>query len=548
MNGDFGSSLYRQFGRGDRSKFFFHLEFVPDSEPGGVTVEEQASWGRFQIWADGRNLCAHYVDGVLYEHVTWYLLPLLEWLACEWEFLLHEQRFPFRNTGGFGAEALRRLNAPPTFEQPGGWAFDAASIVDSWARRHGLNMHREGGLFPDVCLRRFGEWVEVSWTADAPAGSPAGLQFSNGDGGVLLAPAEVARPLYAVLREAVSALCAALPKCGRIKNLDRAVQRLVHKDRRPVRVGILAGLGPDPGDWPALWGALVRKLRLKHRRKAALIKSLFMPPRVNDLYVSGECAGALMFGSVSRAIGEADALTLAELMLEQADAGKERDRLRAYARAEPVIPAQEPWGQGYLLAREWAETAQVNTDAGPLDIERHLKQQGVRVVDIKLDDTSIGAVAIARVGKRPIVAVNVTHARNRYPTGRRFTLAHELCHLLYDRARGVDLQIVSGEWAPVEIEKRANAFAAAFLMPDDLIRGAAARAGVDVADLDPDGLLSLARGLDVSPDALAHHLCNRRWLDEGRRDALLAILQNRPGAAVADAPAQRKPRPHRSRP
>lgn len=52
------------------------------------------------FWVGGRNLCLHYVDGVQYEHVTWRLLPLLEWLANDWDCILHEQRYPMRNEAG----------------------------------------------------------------------------------------------------------------------------------------------------------------------------------------------------------------------------------------------------------------------------------------------------------------------------------------------------------------------------------------------------------------------------------------------------------------
>ena len=48
-------------------------------------------------------------------------------------------------------------------------------------------------------------------------------------------------------------------------------------------------------------------------------------------------------------------------------------------------------------------------------------------------------------------------------TRRRFTLAHELCHLIHDRGYGARLAIASGPWAPADVEQRANAFAAMLL-------------------------------------------------------------------------------------
>ena len=60
---------------------------------------------------------------------------------------------------------------------------------------------------------------------------------------------------------------------------------------------------------------------------------------------------------------------------------------------------------------------------------------------------------------KPCSLLNVDHPTYDTYSGRRFTLAHELCHLLYDRSYGWQLAIASGPWAPRDLERRANAFA-----------------------------------------------------------------------------------------
>jgi Zn-dependent peptidase ImmA (M78 family) len=83
--------------------------------------------------------------------------------------------------------------------------------------------------------------------------------------------------------------------------------------------------------------------------------------------------------------------------------------------------------------------------------------------------------------------------------------------------------MISGPWAPRELEKRANAFAAALLMPPDLLKK-----GVrSDEELDFESLLALAKHLEVSTDALAHHLENYGLISEATRDVLLAQLVNR---------------------
>jgi Zn-dependent peptidase ImmA (M78 family) len=185
------------------------------------------------------------------------------------------------------------------------------------------------------------------------------------------------------------------------------------------------------------------------------------------------------------------------------------------------------WGDGYRLAQEWTAAAGVDKGrTGFVDIEWHLKGLGVHVADIELSDAGTAGLAVQPEGGAPHVFVNLRNPKCRFPSGRRFVLAHELCHLLHDRAQGQSLAMISGPWAPRELEQRANAFAAALLMPDNLLRKAAA---VSKSEMAFDLLLALAKRLQVSTDALAHHLENMGLIDETTRDGLLAQLVNRSG-------------------
>ena len=93
-----------------------------------------------------------------------------------------------------------------------------------------------------------------------------------------------------------------------------------------------------------------------------------------------------------------------------------------------------------------------------------------------LRDRALGCRGTCRVGLRPdptppCVPQRADTMGPEFAV-QRFTLAHELCHLLLDREYGGELTIASGPWAPLGIEQRANAFAAAFLMPTWLLRDA----------------------------------------------------------------------------
>ena len=99
---------------GDTGVFAMKLAFASDPDEGrGIDPETKASWGSFQIWVQGRNLCAHREEGEAIDSVHWYLLPLLEWFARSWDPLFHEERLPTKNAGDTAWESLRATRFPP---------------------------------------------------------------------------------------------------------------------------------------------------------------------------------------------------------------------------------------------------------------------------------------------------------------------------------------------------------------------------------------------------------------------------------------------------
>ena len=143
----------------------------------------------------------------------------------------------------------------------------------------------------------------------------------------------------------------------------------------------------------------------------------------------------------------------------------------------------------------------------PVPVERIAKLRGVRVEYAPLDDELSGLAHIR--DDVLIIGVNALHASNR----QRFTLAHELAHVLLHRrelegavhvdrgslrrdalaAEGVD---------PIEVE--ANAFAAELLMPTHLLISALKRHPVDLED--DDAVAALAKRFRVSDAAMRYRL------------------------------------------
>ncbi|MBY8851600.1 hypothetical protein K7G98_26080, partial [Saccharothrix sp. MB29] len=99
---------------GNTDEFALRLNFMSDPDEGAAAdPAEAASWGSFQIWVDGQNLCAHVDQGEVLQSAHWYLLPLLEWIAQSWNPLLHEEVLPNRNMADTAAASLcETRNAP----------------------------------------------------------------------------------------------------------------------------------------------------------------------------------------------------------------------------------------------------------------------------------------------------------------------------------------------------------------------------------------------------------------------------------------------------
>ena len=98
---------------GDTSAFAIKIAFMDDPDEGqGASADVSHSWGAFQIWVNGWNLCAHLEEGERVESAHWYLLPLLEWFVREWNPLLHEERLPCK-AADEAWTGLRETRFPP---------------------------------------------------------------------------------------------------------------------------------------------------------------------------------------------------------------------------------------------------------------------------------------------------------------------------------------------------------------------------------------------------------------------------------------------------
>ncbi len=502
---------------GNTSVFAVRMGFHEDDSAIALAADVEASWGALEIWVNGINLCAHVEAGETLDAVHWYLLPLLEWLANSWNAFLHEERLPVRNAGVDAIESLYRTRFPPP-----GLAPDSAREHEdawySWRERHALHAARDGGLFPEVFVRRLGDRIEVSWSDQTPTGAPEDYAFLIPQGRALLDPEDVARPLFLVLRDAVAQLRGWVPDSPRLAALARATSELNKPAKqRPSRLDWLFDIQVEGSAAPDSWEAVKRLFA----GTSAAVRKATLIPTGSGLVLRGSSHAVLLFGSVSPTVSAGDARQLARLLVNLFD---ERGDSSELSRLVDAVASSGgdglPWEQGYDLAEE-AHHAIDEDVPGGVKIETILSALGVRVEPVALTDARIRGVAVAGSQHRAAICPNDSHPLNKSPEGLRFTLAHELCHLLIDRQAGRKLAVASGPWAPVDVEKRADAFAAAFLMPPDRVRTKIERLTGPVHSSEAVRTLAAAFGTSVS--ATVEHLHNLGWLDEFERDELRGV-------------------------
>lgn len=499
---------------GDTSKFALRLGLQEDPHAGAsATPEESASWGSFQIWVHGRNLCAHMEMSETLHSVHWYLLPFLEWVADSWDALLHEERLPNANAGTTAAESLNLTRFPPP-SLPGPEAeLEWESAWYSWRLRHAIHAARSGGLFPDVTIRRWRDDVEVSWTAGPLPGRPAEFryEFLAPTGQARLDPIDVAKPLHAVVSAATTELASRLPESERVAALSARLNRLRNDERHEQRVAWLAGLRTDHGEAVTRWRSIVDRLTSATDE----VRQLVLGHHVDGLVMTEAPTAALLFGSASPTISPRDIDALLELASLAIDADYADISLSELVRPEPIPSAADVAAAAYELAAEVLEA--VGWTGRYVDVQGILFGLDISVRDVTLTDERLRAIAVAGQPFRPTVGLN-TRYRWADDRSRRFSFAHELCHILFDQSRRQRVAVVSGPWAPRDVERRANAFAAGLLMPPSAIERVIEDDGLHIETV--AGMAALSDALGAGASATLQHTYNLGYIDRATRDIL----------------------------
>ena len=147
----------------------------------------------------------------------------------------------------------------------------------------------------------------------------------------------------------------------------------------------------------------------------------------------------------------------------------------------------------------------------PVPIDKIARKMGVRLLYSPLDDELSGMVYIKE--GNPIIGVNALH----HPNRQRFTIAHEVGHLLMHRHQIEQEVHVDKTFLMLrrdaesssginDIEVEANAFAAEVLMPENLVINALKNESFDIDD--DSFIAQLAKKFKVSTQAIQFRLGN----------------------------------------
>jgi IrrE N-terminal-like domain len=502
------------------SRLQFEIGFEGDPDKGrGASREESASWGWFTLTVDGINLCQYIANSQIADRVHWYLLPFLEWFVENWDSLLHETKLPVSFSEALSArQGFRNFNPyrSNTVEDASTSDMDneeQETAVFEWAERHSLRTPAGGGIFPDVFFRRARNEIELSWGHTRVQGAPSDLRFLAPAGQTLLDPRETADRLYKTIKQAVDTLAHKLPQSARLSKLSADLAALL-APRTMQRAAWMAGIGASMQASEALLAKLTSELKERYR-------GLLVPSQEN-LVISRAPAAVLMFGSLSPTVNEHDVRALLALLEDAADDSNGPSRLPEIELQEPHA---NPWEQGYMLANLSRKAMGVPETPYRINLDKLLSQSGIEKREVGLSDTKVRAISICGKGLRPLVAVNQSCKQNESEPGLRFTLAHELCHLLFDEEEGVPLAVASGPWADAAIEKRANAFAAMFLMPADACLELLNEYRHN-GELDKTVISNIATTFGTGKLATLRHLTNLGLIDDLEADDIEEQLVN----------------------
>jgi len=451
----------------------FELQWLDTPE-----TEHPLGYGSLVVWAAGELIWGEKNEEGQIVGVDWFWDDLLERLAFSWRYLLLEEAYPM----GLLPAAPQLLRSVLRERQIGASeeminAEDNAVFV--FEEMHDLSRAVEGGALPKLFLLREGNLMLIATLSGVKrmAFSPVMQALENlGD--------EIAQRIKAKPGGRTKAILGAW----------NAKRRISDEDQVELSSGlprsIISAVTPSE-EFKIFWEI-----------------TAYEP---NELMAAARMVGRLVSNDDTRAIlnniKSAPKVKTPMLDVLSSEAVEELERSQL----------KMPNEQGRLLAEWLRGKPDIIAEDGLVYPESILIKWNVKLTEIELRSQNIDALCAWGPKHGPTVLINRNGRLSHFPTGRRSSLAHEICHLLVDRKGSLPVVEVFGGEVPKVPEQRANAFGAELL----LTRNAALMVYLTTRDVE-GALEAIAKNYNVSFEVAAWQLLNSRAeFSAGQRQLLL---------------------------
>lgn len=370
------------------------------------------------------------------------LVDLAAWVAENWVHLAFEEVVPspvLRIGRRSFVMAERVLLAEEMHLGPA-----AQDALYDWRERHCLEFAATDYALPNLCIRRVDNAVEVSWSPREVSPPQADIVFTAWSGAVVV-------PVDEWTSMARELLSWTLERCEGVGKDDARVAAIrARLAEKPTKIADEAMVRWYP-DWD----------QVRHVVPKAELETLGR---------SGEEGVITSFLRSSGGRVSPDELLEIVADFKTQSRVMKRDAVNRLAEGlDDGIEVVRPWESGIRLAklvrRRLAEVYGRPRNE-PLDIVGVFRDLGIPVGDVSLFSTQVEGISLVDASGRVFAAINRRGRLSRSGVGRRSTLAHELCHIMFDAAHGQALgQVELRGFQASNREKRANAFAAEFLLP-----------------------------------------------------------------------------------
>jgi Zn-dependent peptidase ImmA (M78 family) len=409
-----------------------HFEFVPSEDE----AARRNGWGSGILYVLGAPYWYSNSDAQP-QPIEWTWVDLLEHVASNWGTLVFEQSYPYSwlsdvaHPGDLWSVAERR------WARLGEELAEAEeSVLLAFERRHNLASAWKGLSLPSLTLMRNGKVCWICADGLAPIRAP-----------------------FEECRAALVSICDSLAQSFEGSPNPR-VESAINRWRN-------RGVSARDGFFRSVTG-MSQELLADVQGHADPFE--FWGVAANDSWADGVVEEGPLLAAARMTAGTFDSGTIRRILdaIREVPLGEldSLDRISAETRQHLQRTPRFAFFGGYAAA-EFVREMLGRDRPVCFEIEALFEELSISTTPLHLGTETIDAVAVWGA-RGPCVILNLDR-RHTSPERTRMTLAHELGHLILDRAGGLPFCEVLGGAVDAFMERRANAFAAELLLPRSIV-------------------------------------------------------------------------------